>query len=920
MRRFYLILFLVIILFTTIVKAQTNPYRYGTPHYWMAQATLNIYDGKFDLAYKNLQKAKVGYKNLGDITYLVNAVEAMGGVKYSLGEWHLADKHYREALNIAKESKDNVSHAKVLIDIITFYKNVGNITGYNLLVSELDSIYKTTLSAEVKTLYHIYWSNVYASKQEYVMAEFHLQRCLDVMQELPLIEREQSKLSFYYNMMMLKKQIKNYDEAIVYAKKYIEQSKIINWKYSNLNFQSYASLVKLYAIKTDSIQTFKALDCMEGCIVGSLLDKSMLTAYYNLRASCCAIFKNYDEALELLEKSNILLTDRAIEDTPPKYKYYEYKSEILYKQQKYDESYDIYKKCVQACKDKYGENSGEYYKGLYSLAYLDAERGNIHKADSLYRISMNYLLSNMKRQWTYLTQSQRELYSKEILENVGGMADFAIKCDINNNELTETCYNALLFSKSLLLETDKSLLDLLSKEGSEKDLNDYRRLIAVNYRLSFFRSLNSSNKEEIDTLVQQQRELELHLSNMCQLYSSYNAFLDFDYSKIKKELKDDEILIDFADYQTEDSLRQYVAYIVDRKHKYPILVKCFTQGRIDSLLNGHPDCIYDNSQFKDYATKLFWEPLNKYVDKIKTVYYVPSGVIHEIAIESLPLADGTILSQHFNFVRLSSAREIKRRNVSISKVKTATLYGGLKYNVDSDVLEAESNVYEKSELASILRSKYGNEEFKYLRKTKDEINKIEITLKNNGYIVRSFSGVKGNAESFISMSGNSPSILHIATHGFYFTPDEACKYDFFSGYEDAMSLSGLIFSGGNAAWLKKDIPEGVLGGVLTARDIANLNLKDTDLVVLSACHTAKGKATAEGLYGLQRAFKKAGAGTLILTLWTVRDVVAEAFTTTFYQELFMNGGDKRLAFENTKNIIRKKYKDPFDWACFVMID
>lgn len=48
-----------------------------------------------------------------------------------------------------------------------------------------------------------------------------------------------------------------------------------------------------------------------------------------------------------------------------------------------------------------------------------------------------------------------------------------------------------------------------------------------------------------------------------------------------------------------------------------------------------------------------------------------------------------------------------------------------------------------------------------------------------------------------------------------------------------------------SAWLKKDIPEGVLGGILTARDIANLNLKDTDLVVLSACHTDNGKATAE---------------------------------------------------------------------------
>lgn len=67
----------------------------------------------------------------------------------------------------------------------------------------------------------------------------------------------------------------------------------------------------MYAIKTDSIQTFKALDCMEGSIVSSLLDisslldKGMLAAYYNLRASCCVIFKNYDEALELLENRTL---------------------------------------------------------------------------------------------------------------------------------------------------------------------------------------------------------------------------------------------------------------------------------------------------------------------------------------------------------------------------------------------------------------------------------------------------------------------------------------------------------------------------------------------------------------------------------------------------------------------------------------
>lgn len=90
--------------------------------------------------------------------------------------------------------------------------------------------------------------------------------------------------------------------------------------------------------------------------------------------------------------------------------------------------------------------------------------------------------------------------------------------------------------------------------------------------------------------------------------------------------------------------------------------------------------------------------------------------------------------------------------------------------------------------------------------------------------------------------------------------------------------------------------------------------------MLSACNTAQGNVTAEGLYGLQRAFKKAGAGTLILTLWKVRDTVAESFATTFYKELMAQGGNKRSAFEITKSLMRKKYKDSFDWACFVMVD
>lgn len=920
MKKIFLMLVILVSMLTKI-SAQDNPYREGTPHYWMAEATLNIYNGKFDLSYDYLKKAEEGYKRLGDTKFQINAILAMGELKFNLGEWQLAYQHYQEALNLAKSSKDDISYTQILVNFITFIKRTGSVSEYNQCVEELDSLYKKTTLPEVKTIYHIFRSNEYVSQKEYLMAELHLQHCWEAMEKLPFAEREQSKLSYFNNMIDLKKRMKDYNEATKYAEKYIEQSKIIYGKYSNPHLQSYVRLANLYLEMGDSVRTFIALDSLSHGVGQPNQDNVLLATYYNLMGACYANFKNYNKAMEFLEKSNNLLVGRAIEDTPSKYTYYEYKSQVLYGLKHYDEAYNAYQKCVQACKNKFGETSGDYYQKLYSLAFLEAERGCVFNADSLYRVSMNYLLLNMKNLWKYATKTQREQISKETLNKLGGMADFAIKCGINNSQLIETCYNAVLFSKALLLETEKSVLEILTNEGSEEDLDNYRQLLAINTKLLSLRGNYEYNKVAVDSCMQQERDLEMKLTKKCQLYNEYNAFLDIDYHSVKSELKDHEILIDFSDFQREDSIRQYVAYIINNKQEYPQLAICFTQEQFDSLMNGYPSfTMYNYDIHRDDVTNLLWGPLQKYIEEGSTVYYVPSGMMHEFAIESLPLADGSILGQHFNFVRLSSAREIWRRNKLIPDKRTATLYGGLKYDIKSNELEIESDVYSKTDLAWIYRSKYGDEGFKYLRRTKNEVEKIEHTLAENQYKVNLLSGVKGNAESFLAMSGKSPAILHVATHGFYYTPEEVDKDNYLDGYTDAMSLSGLIFSGGNAAWLKKEIPRGVLGGVLTARDIANLNFKGTDLVVLSACRTAEGKATAEGLYGLQRAFKQAGAGTLVLTLWKVKDAVAEAFTTTFYQELFIYKGNKHMAFESTRNKMRKKYKDPFDWSCFIMID
>lgn len=130
----------------------------------------------------------------------------------------------------------------------------------------------------------------------------------------------------------------------------------------------------------------------------------------------------------------------------------------------------------------------------------------------------------------------------------------------------------------------------------------------------------------------------------------------------------------------------------------------------------------------------------------------------------------------------------------------------------------------------------------------------------------------------------------------------------------------MVLAGGNAEWLGRELPEGVLGGILTSEEISHLDLSNVKIAVLSACETGQGQAGNEGLFGLERAFKKAGAQTLVLSLWQVSDWVTKDFMIAFYQHLLSTNWNKRDAFELAKKEIRNKYEESYFWAGFIMVD
>lgn len=487
-------------------------------------------------------------------------------------------------------------------------------------------------------------------------------------------------------------------------------------------------------------------------------------------------------------------------------------------------------------------------------------------------------------------------------------------------------YDYLLFEKGLLLSTSNSFKNTIFKSGRQNLIDQYNNIQAVQRAIDMQSFGLPTETQPQEMLNEKKISMERNLiAEMKELGYSQNDSIT--YSDVSRSLKSNEIAIEFVDYyHLKDEKTYYVALLAKTTWDKPVYVQLCTEDELKACM-GNPNVTYST----DDLYRLLWQPLLDYVDDSCTVYFSLSGMLHTIALESLHAPDGSCLIEKYNMVRLTSTRELcKEKQPKV--YETGTVYGGLQYDVEQQRM-AEVAAMNKTELeespAFALRGEdRGN--WNYLQGTKDEAEHIAGIMRTANINCNLFEGDLGSEESFKALSGSNTDIIHLATHGYFLEGEKADMNDFMNSLSplarqktnsviDPLLRSGLILSGGNSAWLGKEVPNGVEDGVLTALEISTMDLSGTDMVVMSACETGLGDITSDGVFGLQRAFKMAGVQTLVMSLWKVDDNATSLMMQTFYEHL-LSGKSKREAFGLAQAAVREKYLEPYYWAGFIMLD
>lgn len=447
-----------------------------------------------------------------------------------------------------------------------------------------------------------------------------------------------------------------------------------------------------------------------------------------------------------------------------------------------------------------------------------------------------------------------------------------------------TLYDMELISKGIMLNSVIEFEKVLEQNGDKKLLDIYRAVKENQQQIDELQSkISDENLRKVLALKESNASLQQELMISCAAYSDYTKYLSYTWRDIQAKLGKDDIAIEFTTVPLSPLDKDnYILALILSSTGEPTMSVISTRAILKNM-KGKED-LYDNSQYYN----LIWGFMQEHLVGKRRVYFAPDNNLSDIAIEYLNDGQQTFFEK-YEVYRLSSTKELCRDYSETTALKSITIFGDIDYNTEL-VAERRSGI-------SFGKLKYGRE----------EINGIKSFI-NKTFKTTVYDGKKATEKQFRELSKRNPMILHVSSHGEYDGGDKINE-------TDAMENSLLALSGANVG--SDDI---LNDGIITAADVAQMNLRQCDMAVLSACNTGIGRKGTDGIFGLQRGFKNAGVHSLLMSLKPVYDESTAKLMIAFYQGV-AQGKSKRESLLEAQNTIKAMgYKEGKYWAPFILLD
>ncbi|MCE9588106.1 MAG: tetratricopeptide repeat protein [Verrucomicrobia bacterium] len=488
---------------------------------------------------------------------------------------------------------------------------------------------------------------------------------------------------------------------------------------------------------------------------------------------------------------------------------------------------------------------------------------------------------------------------------------------------TDQLHQLILRWKGIVLDSiveDQKHNKLIgATENGKKTLSDIQLLKNQIAKLATSSSKDDDGK--IESLRQQIDNLESSLAKNFDNRVRDGSRMTID--QLKNVLAPDESLINIVSYGELGSIATtppcYGVSVVNHNGN-PIWIPVEEGAEIKVAVESYRKAIANGdetslkTQIQILSEKL-WKPIAASLPPTtKKLFISADGQLNFLSFATLLDEKGKFLCEDYQIAYVGTGRDLMRPAKPVD-MKTMVIYANPLFASDdaSKVATLDTNATPALGMRALELAEFAKVQLPQLPGTEKESEIISQIAKDALWTNDMHLGPDASKKGLMAMK--APAVLHLATHGFFLggdggggegergmnvvgavdvSPKESAenKPQPLKGISP-MRQSGLALTGGQStlqAWGRGEFPDPSNDGILTAEEVAGLDLNGTWLVTLSACETGVGQVqSGEGVFGLRRAFMMAGAQNLLMTLWPVSDETTPKIMADFYKKALAIG-------------------------------